>query len=155
MNTIKSVIITSALLLCTVTASGAETVNSELAIPVVDSRQFVEMPAETQQLMRKDMQDHLAAISAILGYLANKEFKAAAEVAEKRMGKSSMGKHRATGMGPGRFMPLAMRDIGWGMHGAASNLAEAAQSGDLDKSYAALHKVMNSCVTCHLSFRIR
>jgi len=113
------------------------------------------MPAQAQQLMRKDMQDHLAALSEVLGYLVNQDFALAAEVAEKRMGKSSMGKHRETGMGPGRFMPLEMRQIGWGMHEAASDFAESAKSGDQNKIYASLQKVMSSCTACHLSYRTR
>lgn len=42
-------------------------------------------------------------------------FAATAEVAENRMGNISMGKTRASGMGPGRFMPLEMHNLGWNM----------------------------------------
>ena len=156
MKNMKSGIFIPALLLrCIRVVGGVETENSEQQTQVVDHRQLVEMPAQVQQLMREDMRDHLAAMSEIFGYLANNDFAVAAEVTEKRMGKSSMGKHRGTGMGPGRFMPLAMRQIGWGMHEAASNFAEVAKSGDLNKSYAALQRVMASCTACHLSFRVR
>ena len=155
MRNTKSGIFTAALLLWIGSVGGAGADNSEQQAQAADHRQLVEMPVQTQQLMRKDMQDHLAAMSEIFGYLADNNFAVAAEVAEKRMGKSSMGKHRATGMGPGRFMPLEMRKIGWGMHEAASNFAEVAKSGNLNKSYAALQKVMSSCTACHLSFRVR
>ena len=57
------------------------------------------------------MYDHLSALNEIIGLLAKNKIDAVADVAESRMGKSSMGKHRATDMGPGRFMPPEMRNI--------------------------------------------
>lgn len=105
--------------------------------------------------MRKDMLDHLAALSEIIGLIAGNNLEAAAEVAETRMGKSSMGKHRATGMGPGRFMPPEMRTIGHAMHASASGLSQVARTGDLEKTYLALAELTASCVACHYSFRTR
>ena len=90
----------------------------------VDTRQLVSMPDQARELMRKDMLDHLAALNEIIGYLASNNLDTAADVAEARMGRSSMGKHRSTGMGPGRFMPLEMRKLGWGMHDAATEFEE-------------------------------
>jgi len=113
------------------------------------------MPDETSQLMRKDMLDHLSALNEIIGLLAENNLDAVADVAETRMGKSSMGKHRATGMGPGRFMPLEMRNIGWGMHESATELSQAAKEGNLKGAYSALQKVTASCVACHYSYRTR
>jgi hypothetical protein len=123
--------------------------------PDSDLRQLVSMPDATRQLMRKDMLDHLSALNEIMGLLAENNLDAAAEVAETRMGKSSMGKHRATGMGPGRFMPPEMRNIGWGMHESATELSRAAREGDLKGTYSALQKVTASCVACHYSYRTR
>lgn len=130
-------------------------VQSETNSPDSDHRQLVSMPDETIQLMRKDMLDHLSALNEIIGLLAGNNLEAAADVAETRMGKSSMGKHRATGMGPGRYMPLEMRNIGWGMHESATELSQAAREGDLKGAYSALQKVTTSCVACHYSYRTR
>lgn len=121
----------------------------------IDQRQLVSMPEQTQQLMRLDMLDHLAALNEIIGYLAENNLEAAADVAETRMGKSSMGKHRATGMGPGRYMPLEMREIGWGMHESATELSRFAQKGDKKNAYIAMQKVTSACVACHYSYRTR
>ncbi len=143
------------LLLLTSRAGAVAAGPSEHRAQPADHRQLVEMPALAQQLMRKDMQEHLAALSEILGHLASRDFAVAAKVAEERMGTTSMGRHRATGMGPGRFMPPAMRKIGWGMHEAASDFAEVAARGDAGESYAALQKLVASCTACHLRFRIR
>ena len=130
-------------------------VQSATNSPDSDQRQLVSMPDEARQLMRKDMLDHLSALNEIIGLLAENNLDAAADVAETRMGKSSMGKHRATGMGPGRFMPLEMRNIGWGMHESATGLSQAAKEGNLKGAYSALQKVTDSCVACHYSYRTR
>jgi hypothetical protein len=120
-----------------------------------DTRQLVPMPDQARELMRKDMLDHLSALNEIIGYLASNNLDAAADVAEARMGRSSMGKHRGTGMGPGRFMPLEMRNLGWGMHDAATEFSKLAKQGDLKSAYSELQKVTSSCVACHYSYRTR
>lgn len=120
-----------------------------------DTRQLVSMPDQARELMRKDMLDNLSAINEIIGYLASNDLAAAADVAETRMGRSSMGKHRGTGMGPGKFMPAEMRNLGWGMHDAATEFSKVAKQGDLKSTYSALQQVTSSCVACHYSYRTR
>ena len=127
------------------------------AAAIDDNRVLVDMPAETQQILRSMMRDHLLVLSELLGHLANNDLATAADVAEQRLGKRSMGKHRGThkGMGPGRYMPKEMKKIGHGMHEAASRFASVAESGDMNGSYAALQDVVAACAACHSSFRIR
>lgn len=103
-----------------------------------DPRQLVSMPEQTRQFMQDGMLDNLSALDEILGHLASENLDAAANVAETRMGKSSMGKHHGTGMGPGRFMPFEMRKIGRSVHFAATDFAEVARQGDKKAAYAAL-----------------
>jgi hypothetical protein len=105
--------------------------------------------------MLQDMLDHLSSLTEILGHLAENNLDAVSEIAETRMGKSSMGKHRATGMGPGRFMPIAMRNMGWNMHESASELSRIAKDGELNDVFAALQKVTAACAKCHYSYRVR
>lgn len=119
----------------------------------VDFRQLVEMPDQARQFLMTDMLSHLSALNEIIGYLAVNNLDAVADVAEARMGKSTMGKHRGTGMGPGRFMPLEMRKIGWGLHESATELSIAAKKGDIKSTYSALQKVTTACVGCHYSYR--
>lgn len=123
--------------------------------PASDLRPLVSMPDQARQFMREDMLGLLSALNEIIGYLAENNLDAAADVAESRMGKSSMGKHRATGMGPGRFMPLEMRKIAWGMHESATAFSQIAKEGDLKAAYTALQNVTASCVACHYSYRTR
>lgn len=121
-----------------------------------DHRQLVAMPPMAQAIMRADMIDHLAALNEVIGYLAEGKMDAAAETAETRIGRSAMGRGRgAGGMGPGRFMPAAMRMLGWNMHDAASEFARVAREGNQAKAYGALQPVTASCVACHLSYRTR
>lgn len=137
-----------------------------LALPVAaqtqksvpeDHRTLVTMPAPAQAAQRADMLDHLAALNEILGLAAEGKWAEAADTAEARLGESSMGKYRMAlrGQGPGRFMPDAMRQLGWGMHSAASQFAKTAKEGDPVKSLAALQQVTQACVACHMSFRTR
>jgi hypothetical protein len=125
--------------------------------PAQDHRQLIAMPELPRALMRTDMQNHLVALNEIFGYLAENNLDAAAETAEKRLGQSAMGKHAvvARGRGPGRFMPDAMRQVGWEMHAAASEFAQVVKEGDTVKTYTALQKLMSTCVACHMSFRTR
>jgi len=121
--------------------------------PPSDQRQFVEMPANARQVMRQHMLEHLAALNQILGFLVEGKLEKAAEVAETQMGISSMGKHRGTGMGPGLFMPVEMRQMGWKMHQSASEFARIAKKGNISEAYTALQKVTATCVACHYNYR--
>ena len=77
------------------------------------------------QHMLSNMRDHLVAITEILRGLGNGEFQRASEVAEGRIGLSSLDAHGAAHMAP--YMPKAMQDIGTQMHRAASRFALVAQ----------------------------
>lgn len=149
----------SALLLLAVQSAHGEESSDTAQKPTdasnLDPRQFVSMPEQSREFMRQDMLDHLLAFNEIISYLAENNLDAAADVAETRMGRSSMGKHRASGMGPGRFMPLEMRNLGWGMHDAATEFSKIAKQGDVKKAYSALQKVTSACVACHYSYRTR
>ena len=118
-----------------------------------DSRQLVQFPEMMQQHMLANMRDHLAAINQILEEMARGQLEEAAEVAESRIGMSSLESHGAIHMA--RFMPEVMRDIGSEMHRAASRFALKAQEGDALAAYSALSKITSACVACHSAYRIR
>jgi hypothetical protein len=98
------------------------------------------------------MRDHLQAINEIQAALARGEFDKAADIAEARIGMSSLIAHDASHMAP--FMPKGMQDIGTEMHHAASRFAMTAMEGDLSRSLDALSKVTEQCVACHMSYRV-
>jgi len=117
-----------------------------------DSRTKVDMPDMMKTHMLGDMRDHLQALNEIQAALAKGEFDKAADIAEARIGMSSLIAHDASHMAP--FMPKGMQDIGTEMHHAASRFAMTAMEGDLPRSLDALSKVTEQCVACHMSYRV-
>lgn len=118
-----------------------------------DHRQLVELPAMMQEHMLTNMRDHLATLDAILAALAQEQSEQAAELAEQRLGMSSLDRHGAAHMAP--LMPQPMQEIGMNMHRAASRFALKAQEGDRLGAYAALRAITAECVACHERYRIR
>jgi hypothetical protein len=118
-----------------------------------DPRQRVQLPEMMQEHMLANMRDHLAAINEILEAMAKGQLDKAAEVAEARIGMSSLDAHGASRMS--RFMPEGMRKAGTAMHRAASRFALKAQEGDALAAYAALSGVTSACVACHSAYRLR
>ena len=118
-----------------------------------DKRQLVQLPEMMQQHMMSNMRDHLKAINEILLNLGNDEMDEAAEIAEQRLGMSSLKLHGASHMA--KFMPEGMSRAGTGMHKAASRFALKAQEGDLLPAYKMLSEVTSFCVSCHSGYRIQ
>jgi cytochrome c556 len=106
-------------------------------------------------ILGEEMREHMATVNEVLGYLGRGQLERAAEVAEARMGLSSTGKHRGTGMGPGRYMTPEMRQTGRAMHESATRFAEIAAQGDLAASVAAFQTITAHCVACHNAYRVR
>jgi hypothetical protein len=126
---------------------------SNTSIADKNSRQLVELPEMMQQHMMSNMRDHLSVINEILINMADNELDQAAEIAESRLGMSSLESHGANHMA--KFMPKDMRQAGTNMHRAASQFALKAQEGEVLPAYAALSKITSTCVTCHSGYRIR
>ena len=120
-----------------------------------DARQLVKMPAPMTQHMLANMRDHLLALTQIQSALGAGAYDRAAQIAEQRIGLSSLESHGAAHMAS--FMPKAMQDIGTNMHKAASQFALIAQEtgadGNVQRSVAALARVTEQCVACHQAYR--
>lgn len=134
------------LLLLATTASFAED----------DTREKVDFPDMMKQHMLANRRDHLLAISEIQQFMAVSEYEKAAEVAEKRLGLSSLDNHGAGHMAS--MMPKPMQEIGTGMHKAASQFAvsvvDAGINGDLRPALGDLAKVTRQCIACHSAYRV-
>jgi len=117
-----------------------------------DSRKKVRMPDMMRSHMLANMRDHLAALHEIQVALAAGKLDQAADVAETRIGMSSLASHNAAHMAP--YMPQAMQDIGTEMHHAASRFARSAHEGDLNKALTDLGGVTQQCVACHAAYRV-
>lgn len=133
-----------------------------LAMPIAlaaagDNRVAVDMPAMMQEHMRANMRDHLLSINEIQRMLAVGDYAAAADLAEKRLGMSSLEAHGASHIAG--FMPQGMQETGAAMHQAASRFAVTAQEAgvtrDLPRALGALSEVTTQCVACHASYRLK
>lgn len=118
-----------------------------------DKREYVKLPAMMQEHMMENMRDHLKAINEILFHISNEEFDKAAQVAESRLGMSSLNSHKAHHMA--RFMPKGMAQIGTSMHKAASRFALKAEEEDLKETTKSLAQLTNACVACHANYKIK
>ena len=118
-----------------------------------DSRELVKFPEMMQQHMMANMRDHVAALNEILEYMGKNQPDKAADVAENRLGMSSLDNHGASHMAS--MMPKGMQQSGTSMHRAASRFALKAQEGDLLPAYKALAEITAACVSCHAAYRIR
>ena len=118
-----------------------------------DARQLVKFPEMMQHHMLTSMRDHLATLNAIMEDLSNNKLDDAADIAEKRLGMSSLPSHDAKHMA--EFMPKGMQEAGTNMHKAASQFALKAQEGDLLAAYKSLSNLTSACVACHSAYRIR
>jgi hypothetical protein len=102
------------------------------------------------------MRDHLLAIAEIQDALADGRFDRAADIAEQRIGMSSLATHGAAHMAP--YMPQGMQMIGTQMHRSASQFALAAQEasvdGDLARAVKSLSGITRQCIACHAAYRI-
>ena len=124
---------------------------------VVDNRVLVHFPDQMRIHTLKSMRDHLLSLSEIQDALSNEEFDKAGEIAEQRLGMTSLKLHGAAESS--KYMPEGMQAAGTEMHHAASRFAIAASdahvSGDVKPALAALTKVTQACVACHSGYRLQ
>lgn len=127
-----------------------------LALPVCASEQSerrkVDLPEMMKQHMLSNMRDHLATINEIQALLGQGKLDQAGDVAEERLGMSSLAAHNAAHMAP--YMPPEMQATGTEMHHAASRFAMTAKEGDLPRALESLSHVTAQCVACHAAYRL-
>jgi hypothetical protein len=121
------------------------------AVADEDPRTKVVFPEMMKIHMLGNMRDHLLSLHEIEDALARGDLDKAGDVAETRLGMSSLEAHHAAQMAP--YMPKPMQDIGTAMHHAASRFAITVKEGDIRHSLEALSKVTQQCVACHAAYR--
>lgn len=117
-----------------------------------DAREKVKLPAMMKTHMLGNMRDHLSALHEIQAALAKGDLDRAGDLAEQRIGMTSLVAHHASHMAP--YMPKGMQAVGTEMHHAASRFAMVAKEGDLAKTLGALAQVTQQCVACHTTYRV-
>ena len=125
--------------------------------PAADPRAMVQFPEMLRTHTLANMRDHLLALTEIQDQLARGANDRASDIAEQRLGMSSLGLHGAHDVA--KFMPQGMQAAGTAMHRSASQFAivakDASVTGDLKGSLAALARVSQTCVACHAAYRIQ
>ena len=122
-----------------------------------DTRQAVKFPRVLREHTLTNMRDHLLALQEIQEALAQQEYDKAGDIAEQRLGMSSLALHGAHDVA--KYMPKGMQDAGTAMHRNASRFAVAAKdagaTGDVKPPLAALATVTAQCVACHAGYRVK
>lgn len=122
-----------------------------------DARQAVHFPKTLREHTLANMRDHLLALQEIQEALAKQEYDKAGDIAEQRLGMSSLALHGAHDVA--KYMPKGMQDAGTAMHRNASRFAVAAKdagaTGDVRPALAALASTTAQCVACHAGYRVK
>ena len=122
-----------------------------------DIRQLVKYPEPLRVHTLANMRDHLSTMGQIQEALASGSFDRASDLAEQRLGMSSLELHGAHEVA--KYMPKGMQNAGTAMHHSASQFAmvakDAAVTGDLKPVLASLAKINQSCVACHAAYRLQ
>jgi len=122
-----------------------------------DGRQAVEFPEPMRTHTLANMRDHLLALQEIQQALADAAYDRAADIAEKRLGMTSLQLHGAEHVA--KVMPAGMQAIGTEMHRNASRFAveaaNAGATGNVKPALAALARVTQQCVACHAGYRMK
>ncbi len=131
--------------------------HAEHGTAVPDARIAVDFPEPLRSHTLANMRDHLATMQQIQHALATGAYDNAANLAEQRLGLTSLALHGAHDVA--KVMPEGMQAIGTVMHRSASQFAvEAANSGatgDVRPALAALARVTGQCVACHAAYRMK
>jgi hypothetical protein len=122
-----------------------------------DTRQSVYFPKTLREHTLANMRDHLLALQEIQEALAKQEYDRAGDIAEQRLGMSSLALHGAHDVA--KYMPKGMQEAGTAMHRNASRFAVAAKdvgaTGDVKPALAALAATTAQCVACHSGYRVK
>jgi hypothetical protein len=127
------------------------------APPAADGRVAVAFPEPLRAHTLANMRDHLLALQEIQQALAGGAYDRAADVAETRLGMTSLRAHGAHDVA--KLMPGGMQAAGTAMHRSASRFAveaaNAGATGDARKALAALADVTAQCVACHAAYHMK
>ena len=153
MNNIRNVL--PAFCLLAALAQGSA-LAQEAAAPAFDptQRKMVDMPPNVPPVLRGEMVGFLGTLRQAVALSSEGKYGEAADLVEKEMGFSAMGRH-AGGVRPGMFMPPEMHSMARFLHKASTDWSQALRTGDRAKADAAFAQVLGNCAGCHLSFQIR
>ena len=117
-----------------------------------DLRQAADFPPPIKTALKQRMRENLMYVNQIETAIAANDMNSAAEIAEFKLGLSSLGPHNAR---QEPYMPEGMRHLGMEMHKASSRLARVTHEGDQLSALRSLSEVTTLCVACHATYRVR
>ena len=125
-----------------------------------DSRQLIKVPKDIETKMLVNMRDHIVALDEIIGAVEAGEYEKAEEVAESRLGWSSLVRLGDQEVADHWAKPMQL--MADEMYRSASNFVIVAQNASVEESkesyktvIQALGKMTSACRNCHEAFRVR
>ena len=122
-----------------------------------DGRVPVAFPPALKREVLATMRMHLQGLAQIQQAMAQGRFDQAASLASMTLGMSSM--HGDQARREARYMPPGMRELGARLHMQAGQFALAAQdataTGDTARPQRLFGRMMQTCVACHASYRLK
>lgn len=121
---------------------------TEFTVKSNDSRISLNLNDMQKQHQLSNMRSHLEAVQTLITLIANDEFDKASKVAYNQLGSTTEMKLMCASFGNKQF-----ENLGLNFHKEADNMSEILKTKDKKKSLQALSKTMNSCISCHATFR--
>lgn len=120
-----------------------------LELNVLDKRKPVPLSPMMALHQKEDMRKHLEVVQAIVEGLAAEDFKAV-ELAAKKIGFNEKEAQKCSDMGAGApgFTEMAIA-----FHKTADTIVEAARLKDKKATLRALNKTLQTCTSCHSTYR--
>jgi len=115
---------------------------------VSDNRISLNLPPMMKLHQLSNMRAHLDAIRNIVASLAEEDFTTASNIASQQLGSN-----KEMMMMCNSFKNEDFKAMGLAFHKSADKLSETLKEGNIQTSLRALKTTMNSCVSCHATFK--
>ncbi len=113
-----------------------------------DGRISLHLNAMQKKHQLSNMRSHLVAVQTLIELIAEDDFEKASKVAYTQLGTTTAMRLMCASFGNKKF-----EDMGLKFHSDADKMSEILKTKDKDKSLKALSKTMNSCISCHATFK--
>jgi len=132
---------------------GAHKIKPDLPKVSSTKRMALKLTPAAQEGLKLTMREHLEAIEAIVGALAQENFARATTLATEELGFHKH--HVAMQREEGATFPAAYHELAMAHHKAAEDLGAVIPSKDFKKILPRLEQTIHVCVKCHQLFRLQ
>jgi len=148
-----------AFIIASTLAAGASPTATETAAPVspqpgtaAGPRARLNLKPDQKEALKATMQEHLAAIEAIVSALAQQDYQKAAAVAHSELGFPKH--HEAMQREQGALLPKKYQELAMEHHQAAEDLTEAISTKEITPILQQLAKTIQACTACHKAYQL-